>query len=187
MAHRTRASRPRRPPRSCSSTTSNSRSSSRRRRSEQIAEEFKEREVVGRAVAVARGDDSRPRRPRQDVAARPHPQHERRRRARPAASRRPQRLPRPVTVGDGERWSRSSTRPGHEAFTEMRAARREGDGHRRARRRRRRRRHAADGRVDQPRQGGRSADHRRAEQDRQARSDATRTSSASSASLPSTS
>ena len=58
--------------------------------------------------------------------------------------------------------------PGHEAFTAMRAARRQGDGHRRAGGRRRRRRDAADGRGHQSRQGRRRADDRGHQQDRQA-------------------
>ena len=59
--------------------------------------------------------------------------------------------------------------PGHEAFTAMRAARRQGDGHRGAGGGRRRRRHAADGGGHQPRQGRGRADHRRHQQDRHAR------------------
>jgi hypothetical protein len=59
--------------------------------------------------------------------------------------------------------------PGHAAFTAMRARGRIGDRHRRAHRRGRRRRHAADGRVDQPRQGRGRPDRRGAQQDRQAR------------------
>ncbi len=47
--------------------------------------------------------------------------------------------------------------------------RRQGDRHRRAGGGRRRRHHAADGRGHPPRQGGQGADHRRHQQDRQAR------------------
>ena len=85
---------------------------------------------VARAVADARPraapagrHDHGPRRPRQDVAARQDPQGQRRggRGRRHHAAHR--RVP-GAHVGDGDR-SRSSTRPGHEAFTRCaRAARR---------------------------------------------------------------
>ena len=53
--------------------------------------------------------------------------------------------------------SPSSIRPGHEAFTAMRARGAQPDRHRGARRRRGRRHYAADGRGHQPRQGRRRA------------------------------
>ncbi len=58
--------------------------------------------------------------------------------------------------------------PGHEAFTAMRAPRRQGDGPRRPGRRGRRRHHAADAGGDRSRARRRGADHRRRQQDRQA-------------------
>ena len=57
--------------------------------------------------------------------------------------------------------------PGHAAFTKMRARGAEVDRHRRAGGGRRRRRHAPDHRGHQPRQGGRGADRRGHQQDRQ--------------------
>ena len=64
--------------------------------------------------------------------------------------------------------SRSSTRPGHEAFTVDACPRRQRDRHRGPGRRRRRRRDAPDGRGHRPRQGGRRADRGGAQQDRPA-------------------
>ena len=71
------------------------------------------------SAAPAGGDHHGPRRPRQDLAARRDPRRGRRRPAKPAASpsiSAPIRSPCPTS-----RRSPSSTRPGHEAFTEMRA------------------------------------------------------------------
>ena len=120
----------------------------------------------GRARAArARRDHHGSRRPRQDVASRRHPPDQRgvgRGRRHHAAHR---RLSGHDARGREDHLHRHAGPRGLHGHAR---ARRQGDRHRRARGGGRRRRHAADGRGHQPRQGGRRADHRRHQQDRQA-------------------
>ncbi len=121
----------------------------------------------GSGLAAAGRHHHGPRRPRQDLAARRHPQRQRRvrrgRRHHPAHRRLPGREERP------EDHLHRHARP-RRLHGDARP-RRAGDRHRHPGGGGRRQRDAADDRVDQPRQGGRRADHRGDQQDRQAEAD----------------
>ena len=119
----------------------------------------------GPGPARAGGHHHGPRRPRQDVAARRHPQGQRRRRARRAAS---PSTSAPTRCTREQRRRRVPRHAGPRGVHRHARPRRPDDRHRRAGRRRRRRADAADHRGDQPRQGGGGADRRRGQQDRQA-------------------
>ena len=119
----------------------------------------------GPRAAPAGGHDHGSRRPRQDVAAGRDPRDRRRRgrgRRHHAAHR---RLPGPP----GRQDDHLPGHPGPRGVHRHACPRRPGDGHRRDRGRRRRRRAPADPRGRRPREGGRRADPRRGQQDRQGR------------------
>ena len=117
-------------------------------------------------------DHHGPRRPRQDLAARRHPRDQRglgrSRRHHPAHRRLPGRKERPE--------DHLPRYPGPRGVHRHACPRRAGDRYRGAGGGGRRRRHAADHRVHQARQGGRGSDHRRHQQDGQARRQSARAS-----------
>ena len=148
----------------CSPTSSTSRSRSCTPPTSVEEEPELRRRRRGPGRPPAGRHDHGPRRPRQDLAARRHPRDRgrgRRGRRHHAAHRRLPGAPR------RQGRSPSSTRPGHEAFTAMRARGAQRHRHRRDRGGRRRRRHAADRGGDRPRPGRRRADPGRGQQDRQ--------------------
>ena len=116
-------------------------------------------------MASAGRDHHGPRRPRQDVAARLHPQGERRRGRSGRHHAAHRRVPRLAAERQEHHVPRHA---GPRGLHRDARARRAGDGHRRPRRRGGRLGHAADDRSDLPRQERRRAAHRRHQQDRPA-------------------
>ena len=133
----------------------------RRGREPDQAEENPEELVAAAAGRHHHGS----RRPRQDVAARLHPQGQRRRRRGRRHHPAHRRLPRRAARRQADHLPRHA---GPRGLHRHACPRRPGHRHRRARRGRRRPGHAADDRGDHPRPQRRRADDRRDQQDRPA-------------------
>ena len=132
-----------------------------------LAEEQETERAGARRAARAGGHRDGPRRPRQDLAARLHPLDPRRSRR----GRRHHAAHRRLSRRDAARHDHLPRHAGPRRLHRDARARREGDRHRDPGGGCRRRRDAADQGSDPPRQGGRRADRRGDEQDRQARSE----------------